>query len=243
MSELDEENNLPETETVPENLTSLFIIEDDYSEDDVKEHYKDIAVNAWESWHHYRGDMDKILYFGGTIFITIITTTSLVGLFGKEEITNAISVYQIILFHLIFFIIFLAHSYKRLISDVSLIFAKTSENYYQKRFNELLDTKFEFISIKNYFTKPGRLLLKTFNIGIIAIYILATSTPFIKINFDDKGFILSITGWQFIATLIAFIVVLLIVNRQTKREIRRVTNRIYRQFDNHLKEIERKNVS
>lgn len=243
MKDLHHQQEVPRTELIPENLADLFIIEEKYDADEVKEHYKYIAVNGWEAWHHYRNDMDKIVYYGGTVFITIITTTGLIGVIGDKELTAAISIFQMIIFHLIFLIIFLAHTYKRLISDVSFVFAKAADEYYQTRFNELLDNKFEFISIKNYFTKPGRLLLKTFNFGIIIIYTLVTSAPFFKINLGVDGVAIEIQGWEFIVTLICFIIILFIVNRETEKEIKRVKIKISREFDKHLKKIESKNVS
>lgn len=211
----------------------IFIEETGLDESDVKGHYRDLAINMWESWHHFRKEMEKILFFGGTVFLTIISATGLFSAFTKNEIADTFHIYHIIIFHFIFLIIYLAHSYKKLICDTAFAIANRADEYYQKRYKKPLDNKFIFISVKNKFTKDGRILLDTFNYLIIAVYILITAFPFINITENDI-----VVKWNFIYVLVCFSVVLLVVHFYSKREINKVKLNIAREWQQHIKEFE-----
>ena len=73
--------------------------------------------------------------------------------------------------------------------------------------------------VKNYFTKSGKFLLKLFNLGIVIIYILVTSSPFLKIDLSN-GLRFEVNNWYFILTLLIFIGLLILLNYLTIKEIK-----------------------
>jgi hypothetical protein len=213
----------------------IFIEETGLDENEVKEHYRDISINTWESWHHYREEMEKIIFFGGTVFLTIISATGLFSAFTKSEIASTFQIYHVIIFHFIFLIFILAFMYKKLICDTAFAIAMWSDEYYQKRYKEPLDNKFVFISIKHKFTKDGRILLKAFNGSIFLVYIIITGFPFISSNNGELHI-----NWSFIFVLLGFLVLLGIITYFSGKEIKKVKRNVAKEWVEHINKLENK---
>lgn len=215
----------------PNKEGSIFSDSNSVELDYIKEHYQIIALKAWETWHQYRKEMDKIIYFGGTLFLAIISITGLFSAFTDKKVAETFGIPHIIFFHLIFFTLFLAYSYKRQITEITFINARCAERYYFDRFKIQLGNEFSYVTVKRKFTKSGRKLLKAFNYCIFGLYLFTTLIPFVHIEIYPIIYIN--VKWLMIFSLVIFFTLLIFINYLIQKETKKMKIEIIKEWAVH----------
>lgn len=198
----------------------------------------------------YKKEQDKILYFAGTIFISIITLT---GIFGAYQTTNIIynfHWYHLLIFHTIFFILYLFYTYKMLCAEIYLMIGLETQTAIERLFKVKNSQIPSLSSFKNKFLgdsmrirplKRGMNPGKVANILILALYCFTSISPYVwlqVITEKETGLMINSSFWTALITIL-FIMIFIVVDRnihKRRKEIRKdVRKEMQSKFDAFIK--------
>ncbi len=135
---------------------------------------------CWQARQYYKDEMNKLLYWAGTIFLCIVGAT---GVFGANQ--NTIFVYSwkhICVFHAVFLIGWFYYLYKRINADMFELMGSMIESYLRRSKGLNKDWEFEsFFGLKGHYLGKtfghGRSLINVANTMLVALYIVMTAAP------------------------------------------------------------------
>jgi hypothetical protein len=207
-------------------------------------------------YQSYKKEQDKILYFAGTVFISVITITGIYGAIGQENIVYNFRWYHLLIFHTIFFILYLFYSYKMLCAQIYLIIGIEIESAIQKILKlsshqtiHLTQLKHKFLgdSLRVKALKKGLNPGKLANILIILLYSLTSLGPYIILQAflsKENQTTLKIDSniWTLLIT-IAFFIVFAIVDRRLNARRKRITHQVAAEMKNKLNDFNSVTIS
>jgi len=192
---------------------------------------------CWDSYLHYKKDQDKIMFFGGTLFISIIAATGIVGAYVAKDTLIKFTFFHTILFHTIFFILFLFYLHKVMTASIFLQTAKKAEAYLFKKIGIDPQNKIiGFAELKSrYLGSSNKLIGKTnlatwANILCLILYISVSLIPhFINWNITNG------LNWPSILTFAIFMAGYFRVIYLNKRKSNKINNQIIKDWEALLK--------
>lgn len=179
----------------------------------------------------YKREQDRILYFAGTIFISVIALTGIFGAIGQQNIVYNFRWYHLLIFHTIFFILYLFYTYKMLCAEVYLIIGLEVELAIQKILKLSNQQTIHLTSLKNKFLgdslrikplkrglNPGKLA----NILVFSLYFFTSLGPYVILQADltqknRVSYTLDSNIWTLVITSIFFTVFVIVDRRLHKR--------------------------
>lgn len=205
---------------------------------------------CWSFRHHYRKEEEKILYFAGTLFTTIVATTGILDAYNKINL-DTLTIYHLIVFHSLFFILLLFYLYKQLNTDIFNYMASQGERFLDLNIRQDIientslpafsDIKVEYFDNKER-KLNGIILMRVANYLIVFMYMFITIFPFfLQAKADANSFTLP---YKAVITAFAFIMCLLLAfylkNIQKKRAYKEINidwEKEYEKFISKSKEM------
>ena len=193
---------------------------------------------CWELRHHYKREEEKILYFAGTLFASIVFTVGVLDI-SKEIALGTLTIYHLLVFHSVFFILLLFYLYKQLNADVFHYLAIKGELFLDEKtrhhvikgtqlpsFSEI---KGKYINNKEKKLSGIRLMLAA-NYLIVAVYIVITIVPFFltQSSINQNGLQLS---WTALLTTSAFVICLIYIFRYKSGQKKKICEQIERDWE------------
>jgi hypothetical protein len=213
-------------------------------------HFLQEKLDETHSFYHmYKKSQDAIVYYGGTVFIGIVSVTGIFGAIQDKDLVTEFEWFHLLVFHTIFFIFYLFYNYKMMCAEVYLIMSLEIGNTIQRLMKISNSRNINVVLLKQQFVgdtfrvkslkkglNPGRLA----NILILVLYMTTTMVPFFFVEFQFENATLKTVLDSNILSLVvtvAFFVVFAIVERNIKRRRRNVRRDISTEIKKKLENL------
>ena len=194
---------------------------------------------CWESYLHYKKDQDQIMFFGGTLFISIVVSTGVVGAYIAKDTLFKFTLLHTVLFHTVFFILFLFYLHKQMTAAIFMQTAKKAESYLfsiikiapQNKFVGFAEIKSRYLGNSNKFMGRSNLAAWA-NLLCLILYISVSLVPYF-INWNISNGL----NWPSILTFGLFVVGYFRVIWLNKKKNHKINTEIIKDWAELLKSV------
>jgi hypothetical protein len=161
--------------------------------DPIVAYFQTYLSECWKARQYYKDEQNKLLYWGGTVFVSVVAATGIFGAFKTEGQQVSFGLTHVFVFHGVFVVAWLFYKYKQLSADTYEELGGAVEDFLRRRYGPSSLTQIpSFFRVKEIYVgkklTAGRGISAAANLLLILVYLVLVTVPIVRGSFVDGGF-------------------------------------------------------